>query len=106
MKYVKAKVKKIQILSSRALHSVAVIFLIYYVWLHGLQCAYPKPGSKSLNLSLETDSFPAQNFRKLEILQGYISRNKVDILCFSEIFLNSDISCDVMMATHNYQDLT
>ena len=34
MKYVKAKVKKIQNLSSRALHSVAVILLFHHIWLH------------------------------------------------------------------------
>ena len=32
----KAKIKKIQILSSRALHSAAAILLIYHIWLHGL----------------------------------------------------------------------
>ena len=40
------------------------------------------------------NSIPAHNFQKLELLQGYISSNKVVILCFSETFLNSDISCD------------
>ena len=36
MKNVKAKVKKIQILSSRAVHSVAVILLIHHIWFHGV----------------------------------------------------------------------
>ena len=36
MENVKAKVKKIQILSSRAVHSIAVILLIHHIWLHGL----------------------------------------------------------------------
>ena len=37
MKNVKAiKINKIQILSSRAVHSVAVILLIHHIWLHGL----------------------------------------------------------------------
>ena len=36
MKNVKAKVKKIPILSSRAVLSVAVILLIHLIWLHGL----------------------------------------------------------------------
>ena len=36
MKNVRAKVKKIQILSSRAVHDVAVILLIHHIWLHGL----------------------------------------------------------------------
>ena len=40
------------------------------------------------------NSIPVQNFLKLELLQGYISSNKTDILCLSETFLNSDISCD------------
>ena len=39
-------------------------------------------------------SIPAHNFQKLALLQDYISSNKVDILCLSETFLNSDISCE------------
>ena len=39
------------------------------------------------------NSILAHNFQKLELLQGYISSNKVDILCPSETFRNSDI-CD------------
>ena len=40
------------------------------------------------------NSIPAHNFQKLELLQGYISSSKVDILCLSETFLISDVSCD------------
>ena len=40
------------------------------------------------------NGIPAHNFQKLAFLQGYFSSNKVDILCLSETFLNSDISCD------------
>ena len=40
------------------------------------------------------NSIPAHNFQKLELLQGYISSNKVDILCLSETSFDSDISCD------------
>ena len=40
------------------------------------------------------NSIPAHNFQNLALLQDYISSNKVDILCLSETFLNSDISCD------------
>ena len=36
MKNMKAKVKKIQILPSRAVHSLAVTLLIHHIWLHGL----------------------------------------------------------------------
>ena len=36
MTNVKAKVKKIQILSSRSSHSVPFILLIHHVWLHGV----------------------------------------------------------------------
>ena len=36
----------------------------------------------------------AHNFQKLQLLQRYISRNKVDILCLCKTFLNSDILCD------------
>ena len=58
------------------------------------------PGSKQKqdqSLSIchwNLNSIHAHNFQKLSVLQGYISNNKVDILCLSETFLNSDISCD------------
>ena len=58
MKNVKAKVKKTQILSSRAVHSVAVILLSHHVWLHGDIELNPGPkheqSQKSFNLSLES----------------------------------------------------
>ena len=105
MKNVKVKVQKIQILSSRAVHSVAVILLIHHIWLHGLMIKVSgdielNPGPKQKqdqSLSIchaSLDSTSAHNFQKLELLQGYISSNKVDILCLSETFFNSDISCD------------
>ena len=106
MRNVKAiKIKKIQILSSRAVHSVVVILLIHQIWLHGLMIKTSgdielNPGSKhkqDQSLSIcrwNLNSIPAHNFQKLELLQGYISSNKVDILCLSETFLNSDISRD------------
>ena len=105
MKNVKAKVKKIQILSSRAVHSVAVILLIHHIWLHGLMIKISgdielNPGPKQKqdqSFSIchwNLRSIPAHNFQKLALLQSYISSNKVDILCLSETFLNSDISCD------------
>ena len=40
------------------------------------------------------NSIPAHSFQKLELLQGYISSNRVETLCLSETFLNSDISCN------------
>ena len=102
MKNVKAKVKKIQILSSRAFNSVAVILLIHHIWLHGLMIKTSgdiefNPGPKhkqDQSLSIchwNLISIPVHNFQKLE---GYISSNKVYILCLSETFLNSDVSCD------------
>ena len=105
MENVKAKVKKIQILSSRAVHSVAVILLIHHIWLHGLMIKISgdielNPGPKQKqdqSLSIchwNLNSIPAHNFQKLALLQGYISSSKVDILCLSETFLNSDFSCD------------
>ena len=105
MKKVKAKVKKIQVLSSRPVHSVAVILLIHHIWLHGRMIKISgdielNPGPKQKqdqSLSIchwNLNSIPTQNFQKLALLQGYISSNKVDILCLSETFLNSDISCD------------
>ena len=105
MENVKAKVKKIQILSSRAVHSVAVILLIHHIWLHGLMIKISgdielNPGPKQKqdqSLSIchwNLNSIPAHNFQKLPLLQGYILSNKVDILCLSETFLNSDIPRD------------
>ena len=93
MKKLKAKVKKIQILSSRAVHSVAVILLIHHIWLHGLMIKINgdielNPESKQKqdqNLSVchwNQNSIPIHNFQKLEVLQGYILSNEVDILCF------------------------
>ena len=100
----KAKVKKIQILSTRAVHSVAVIMLIYHIWLHGPMIKISgdielNPGPKQKqdqSLSIchwHLNSILAHQFQKLELL-GYISSNKVAILCLSETFLNLDISCD------------
>ena len=43
---------------------------------------------------LNLNNIPAYKFQKLALLQGYISSNKVDILCLSETFLNPNISCD------------
>ena len=99
----KAKVKNI--LLSRAVHSVAVILLIHHIWLHGLMIKISgdielNPGPKQKqdqSLSIchwNLNSIPAHNFQKLELLQGYVSSNKVDILCLSKAFLNSDIFCD------------
>ena len=93
MKKLKAKVEKIQILSSRAVHSVAVILLIHHIWLHGLMIKINgaielNPESKQKqdqNLSVchwNQNSIPIHNFQKLEVLQGYILSNEVDILCF------------------------
>ena len=57
----------------------------------------PGPKQKqdqSLSICLwNLNSIPAHNFQNLELLQGYISSSKVDILCLSENFLNEDISC-------------
>ena len=101
----KAKVNKIQILSSRAVHSVAVILLIHHIWLHGLMIKIsgdielnPGPKQKQDQIlsicQLNLNNIPAYKFQKLALLQGYISSNKVDILCLSETFLNPNISCD------------
>ena len=98
MKNVKAKVKKTQILSSRAVHSVAVILLNHHVWLHGdIELNLGPKHKQGQSLSIyhwNLNSIPAHNFQKLALLQGFISSNKVDILCLSKAFLNSDISCD------------
>ena len=70
----KAKVKKIQISSSRTGHSVAVILLIHYIWLHGLMIKINgdialNPGSKEKqdqSLSIchwNLNSIPAHNFQ-------------------------------------------
>ena len=49
MKNVKAKVKKIQILLSTAVHSVGVILLIHHIWLNGLMIKI----SRILKLTLD-----------------------------------------------------
>ena len=58
----------------------------------------PRPKQKQdQSLSIchwNLNSIPAYNLQKLELLQSYISSNIVDILCLSETFLNSGISCD------------
>ena len=88
MKNVRAKVKKIQILSSRAVHDVAVILLIHHIWLHGLMIKINgnielSPGLKQKqdqSLSIfhwNPNSIPAHNFQKLELLQGYIQAIKL-----------------------------
>ena len=105
MENVKANVKKIQILSSRAVHSAAVMLLMHHIWFHGIITKINgdmelNPGPKQKqdqSLSIchwNLNSIPAHSFQKLEMLQGYIASNKVGILCLSETFLNSDISCD------------
>ena len=81
MKRVKAKVMKIQISSSRALHSVAVILLIHHIRLHGLMIKIS--GDVELNLGAKQkqdpslsichcnlNRIPAHNFQKLELLEG------------------------------------
>ena len=93
-----------QFLSSRTLHGVTVILSFHHSWLHGLTIKMsgdvePTPGpnqkrNQSLsichgNLNSITDhNFENKNFWKA------ISSNKVDILCLSQNFLNSDISCE------------
>ena len=99
----KAKVKKIQVLSSRVIHSVAAIY--FFNSSYGLTIKISanielNPGKKQkqdqslLICHLNLNSIPAHNFQKLELFQGFILSNKVDILCLFETFLNSDISCD------------
>ena len=89
LKHMKAKVKKIQILLSWALHSVAVILLIYHIWLYrliikvsGNIALNPGPKQKhNQNLSIcqwNLNSIPSYNFQKLELFQSNISSNKVD----------------------------
>ena len=102
MKNVKTIVKKSS-LSSTALHGVLVMLLIHHIWLHGPMIKIsrdvelnPGPNQKqdqSLSICYwNLNSIPAHDFQKLESLQGYISNNKVSILCLSETFLNSDLS--------------
>ena len=99
----KAKVKKIQVLSSRAIHSVAAIYIFnssYGLTIKISANIELNPGKKQkqdqslLICHLNLNSIPAHNFQKLELFQGFILSNKVDILCLFETFLNSDISYD------------
>ena len=78
MTNVKAKVKKIQILSSRSSHSVPFILPIHHIWLHGVMIKI------SENIELNSapkqkqdqcfsichwnlNSIPAHNFQKLNV---------------------------------------
>ena len=74
-----------------------VILLIHHIWLHGLMIKIsggievnPEPKHKEdQSLSIyhwNLNSIPAHNFQKLALLQGYISSNKVDILCLCDFF--------------------
>ena len=49
---------------------------------------------EGLKFQENLNSIPVQSFEKVQLLQGYIWSNEVDILCFSETFLNSDNSCN------------
>ena len=101
----KTKVKKIQFLLSRALHSVTVILLIHHIWLHGLLIKIrgnaelnPRPNQKQheslLNYHWNLNIISDHIFQKLELFQSYYSINNIEILCLSETFLDSDISGD------------
>lgn len=76
VKNVKTKIKEIQFLSSRALHSVTVIWSIHHIWLHGFMTKIS--GDIELNLGLNKsrikglliclwnlNSISAHNFQKL-----------------------------------------
>ena len=104
MKSVKAKIKKIQILSSIAVHSVAVILLIHHIWLHGLKIKISgdielDPGPKQKqdqSLSIfhwDLNSIPAHNLQKLAFYRVIFQAIKLTV-CLSETFLNLDISCN------------
>ena len=81
------------------------MLVTHHIWLHGpmIKISWdvelnPGPNQKqdqSLSICYwNLNSIPAHDFQKLESLQGYISSNKVGILCLSETFLNSDLSWD------------
>ena len=101
-------------LSSRAVHSVAVMLLIHHIWLHGLMIRISgdiklNPGPKQKqdqSLSIyhwNLNNISAQNFQKLELLQGYIASNKV-FYASLRLFLIQIFH--MMITTCNYQDLT
>ena len=45
-------------------------------------------------MSLDFNSILAHNFIKLSLLRAYILTNKFDIICLSETYLDSSISCN------------
>ena len=56
----------------------------------------PKPNSHEC-LSIchwNLNSISAHNFIKLSLLRAYISINKIDIICLSETYLDSNISSE------------
>ena len=116
MKNVKTiKIKKIQILSSRALHSVTVILLIHHIWLHGLMIKTSgdielNPGPKhkqDQSISIchwNLNSIPAHNFQKLELYKVIFQAIKLTFYASLRLFLIQIFH--VMTTTCNYQDLT
>ena len=89
--------------------------LIHHIWLHGIMIKIS--GDVELNtgpdqkqdqsLSIchwNLNSIPAHNFQKLELLQGYISSNKVRFYASLTLFLIQIFH--VMRTTCSYQDLT
>ena len=82
-----------------------ICIYIYFIWLIFilLICSgdietNPGPKSKSCqSFSIchwNLNSISAHNFTKLSLLQAYNSVHNYDIICLSETYLNSSVSCD------------
>ena len=81
------------------------MLLIHQIWLHGpmikinrdIELGSGPEEKQDQSLSIchwNLNSIPTYNFQKLELLEDYTSRKKIDILRLSETFVNSDFSCD------------
>ena len=84
---------------------MSVLLYIHYVWFYSLAIKLsgdieenPGPKTNSCDcLSIchwNLNSICAQNFIKLSLLRAYISINKIDIICLSETYLDSNIPSD------------
>ena len=89
----------------RSLYFISVVSYIHHVWLYSLAIKRsgdieknPGPKHNSCDcLSIchwNLNSISADNFIKLSLLHAYTSINKIDIICFSETYLDLNISSD------------
>ena len=88
-----------------SLYFMSVRLYIHYVWLHSLAIKLSgdikeNPGSNANSCVClcichwNLNSISAHNFIKFSLLCAYISINRIDIMCFSETYLDSSNPSD------------